>query len=58
LEVVGIAHNGPSRCKYLEIEQSAEQKVSFHHFLNCDKSPDKGNANKQENYQPSKYSSE
>jgi hypothetical protein len=40
------------------MERSAEQKVSFHHFLNCDKSPDKGTANKQENYQPSKYSSE
>jgi hypothetical protein len=40
------------------MEISAEQKVSFHHFLNCDKPPDKGTANKKKNYQLSKYSSE
>jgi len=60
LQRYGVTIRGNVTSVYppLQTERSAEQKVSFHHFLNCDKSPDKGTANKQEKFQPSKYSSE
>lgn len=48
------AYYGPSRCKYLPVERSADQKASFHHLPNRDKSPEKGTENEQKNYQPSK----